>query len=422
MAKKAIRGKGEGGLYQQADGLWAASFELPPDLEGKRRRKVIRRKSKRAAVDAMKAEQKKLAEHGDIPTDNLTVEKWFTYWMDHYVYPNSRPKTAAGYKSVVDNHIVPAIGKVRLGKITPAHVRKVQDRILETPKKASTRALPQKDWPADTVMLSSTYALNAHNIMSASFKIARREGRIGTNPCELTSAPRKRRTLQQALEVDQAIELLRFLTARDDGVQWATYLLTGARRGEILGLETDRVTDVLDLSWQLQRFKSVDNVPADFEYRDMGGGLYLTRPKSSAGWRIVPLVDPLKTILTNYIAATGREGLIFTRQTTEKLPGGGVQKRDTGMPQDPDTVSKAWPKMLTAAGLPSNVVLHGSRHTTVDLLYEAGVPETVIMEIVGHTNRTVTRGYKSKGNRKQLEDAMTKMSALLTAPDTQETL
>lgn len=46
---KRRRPKGEGGVYQRADGLWCASVELPsPD--GKRRRKVICRKSRKDAV------------------------------------------------------------------------------------------------------------------------------------------------------------------------------------------------------------------------------------------------------------------------------------------------------------------------------------------------------------------------------------
>jgi integrase len=75
--------------------------------------------------------------------------------------------------------------------------------------------------------------------------------------------------------------------------------------------------------------------------------------------------------------------------------------------------------LLIEADLPSDVKLHGARHTTVDLLYEAGVPEAVIAEIVGHSTRAVTRGYKSKGNTKQLTDAMQRMSALLATPPKQ---
>ncbi len=45
------RGKGEGSIYKQADGLWAAAITLPPGPGGKQRRKVVRRKSK-ADADA----------------------------------------------------------------------------------------------------------------------------------------------------------------------------------------------------------------------------------------------------------------------------------------------------------------------------------------------------------------------------------
>jgi hypothetical protein len=38
------------------------------------------------------------------------------------------------------------------------------------------------------------------------------------------------------------------------GSRIAAALFTGARQGELIGLELDRVTDELDLSWQLKRF------------------------------------------------------------------------------------------------------------------------------------------------------------------------
>lgn len=47
---KPRRRKGEGGVYQRADGLWCVSLELPEGLDGKRRRKVICRRSKDDAL------------------------------------------------------------------------------------------------------------------------------------------------------------------------------------------------------------------------------------------------------------------------------------------------------------------------------------------------------------------------------------
>lgn len=392
-----VRGKGEGAVYKRGDGLWCISIELPPGLDGKRRRKVIARKDKAAVIVEMRKQQKELAKHGNLATSSTTLEKWMVHWVDDIAPLKIRPKTLAGYRTVVNGYIIPLLGKKRLEKLTAADVRKLHAVMQSTPKDPTLRG--KADLPPDTVMLSSTYALLAHNALAAALKVALRDGKIAANPCDLVDRPRARNAGQKALDVDEAIRLLQHLATRADGPLWACYLLTGARRGEILGLEADRVTDQLDLSWQLQRITDITKAPADWEYRELGGTLYLTRPKSRAGWRVIPLVEPLRSILALQVGDQ-RDGLVFTRQ---------------GRPWDPDRASKEWNAVLAEAGLPSDVVLHGARHTTVDLLYEAGVPEAVISEIVGHSSRSTTRGYRSRGNSKQLAAAMDKMSKLLEA-------
>ena len=399
------RGKGEGSVYKRAsDGMWCVSVELP-SVDGRRRRKVIARKDKAAVMTELRKTQRELAKHGDLATSSTTVAKWMRHWLDDIAPLSIRPKTLAGYKTVVDGYIVPLLGKKRLEKLTAADVRHLHTVMQSTPKDASLRG--KTDLPPDTVMLSSTYTLLAHNALSAALKVALREGKITANPCDLVDRPRKRVTAQKALELDESIAFLKHLAAHLDGrdsqakmnaAMWATALLTGARRGEILGIEADRVGEVLDLSWQLQRITDISKAPADWEYRHLRSTLYLTRPKSSAGWRIVPLVEPLRSILHAHISGRG-PGLIFTRND---------------LPWDPDGASEEWKNALTSAGLPDDVSLHGARHGAVDILYEAGVPEAVIQEIVGHSTRATTRGYKSKGNTRQLTDAMNKMSKLLT--------
>lgn len=407
-AKKTIRGKGEGAVYQRSDGLWCTSVELPLGPDGKRRRKVVCRKDKPAVIKLMQDHKSQLAVHGDLATSSTTVEKWMAHWVDDIAPLKIRPKTLAGYRTVVNGYIVPILGKKRLEKLTAQDIRKLHKTMQSTPKNPALRGL--KEVPAGTEMLSSTYALLAHNALSAALKVALREGKITANPCDLIDRPVKRVTEQKALDVPQAIKLLQHLAialdgddaqAKQDATLWATYLLTGARRGEILGLEADRIGDHLDLSWQLQRITDITKAPADWEYRKLSGkSLYLTRPKSRAGWRIIPLVEPLRSILKQQLG-NQESGLVFT---------------SNDRPWDPDRATKEWKALLVEAGLPANVVLHGARHTTVDLLYEAGVPEAVISEIVGHSSRAVTRGYKSRGNSKQLADAMGKMSELLGIP------
>ena len=404
-AAKVRRPKGEGGIYQRADGLWCAAVQLPESADGKRRRKVVARKDKAAVIAEMRRLQKELAQHGNLATNSYTVAAWMTKWLDEIAPVKIRPKTLAGYRTVVNGYVIPTLGRKRLEKLTAQDVRALHTVMQTTPKDPALRG--QKDLPEGTVMLSSTYALLAHNALSTALKVAQREGHISTNVCEMVDRPRKRKAEQGALELDEAITFLKHLATHLDGhdeqakmnaAMWATALLTGARRGEILGIEKDRVGEHLDLSWQLQRITDISKAPADWEHRHLRSTLYLTRPKSSAGWRIIPLVEPLRSILQAHVA--NREpGLIFTRND---------------LPWDPDGATEEWSKALKAAGIPADdVSLHGARHGVVDILYEAGVPEPVIQEIVGHSTRATTRGYKSKGNQRQLTDAMQKISKLL---------
>ena len=394
------RGKGEGSLYKQADGLWAVSVTLPNGPDGKRRRKVIRSKNKAVVQKKLQELKAELSKHGDLPTSGITVEKWMTYWLDEIAAKEIRPKTLGGYRSATANYVIPILGRKQLGKLTAQDVRQMEKLIRATPKSMKLRALPPEEWPPATPMLSGDTALLAHTVLSVALSAALPEGYVTANVCEVAGRPRKAKVQQHALTPEEAVQLLAYVTARPDAALWTTYILTGARRGEILGLETDRITDTLDLSWQLQRIKDINTAPEDFEYRHVTGTMYLTRPKSSAGWRVLPLVEPLRSVLALHMQ-DAKPGLAFLNAD--------------GRPWDPDTASKTWKKILAEAGLPSNVTLHGARHTVVDLLYDAGVSETTIMQIVGHSSRAMTRQYKTRVNQQLALEAMEQMSQQLAA-------
>lgn len=379
-----MRGKGEGSIFKDGRGLWTGIIELPSH-NGDRRRKVIRRKLKQDLIAEMIAQRAKLQAEGDLPTKEQTVAQWFSYWLKQ-VAKDVRPNTTANYVNVTQKYIIPTIGNIKLSKVTPSTVRRV--------------------WTESMADLSSTYQLNAHRIMSVSFEAAVREGRISVNPAKRVKAPRKAVTTLDVLTLPEGLKVLRSVASDPLGALWATAMLTGARRGEVIGLEADRVSDVLDLSWQLQRFPLTakdgkPDVPADFEYRHIRGGLYLTRPKSRAGWRIIPLVDPLRTILQRHIEQNPpQNGLVFTID---------------GWPIGPDRASVLWRDALRASGITKNVRLHDLRHSAVDFLYAAGIPEDLIVQIVGHSMRTTTRSYQSR-NDDRLRQAMQQMGDMFMLP------
>lgn len=386
-------------------GLYEYVFELAPTYtpEGKkiRNRKQVRRKNKKALIAEVGRLEKQLIEHGELITANIKVKQWFDRWLED-ISKEKRPNTMTNYRSVVKQHIIPALGpNTKLDKIGADKIRHVYK--LMGDKK-----------------LSSTYMLNAHRIMSSSFKDALRERKINVNPTTLVKPPRKAHVELDVLSTKEVRQLLEHVSYTPGGARWAVALLTGARRGEAVGLEWNRVGAMIDLSWQMQRLLYAHGCdphcgrkkgatcperffehPIDYEVRQIRGGLHLVRPKSNSGYRVVPLVDPLRSILDRYakVATPNPHGLVFVRED--------------GHPIDPDQDTKAWNKVLQEAFPGRSVRLHDLRHAAVDLMYEAGVPEDVIQEIIGHSTRAMSRAYKAKGNEARLTGGMNQMAALI---------
>ncbi|ODA89491.1 hypothetical protein ATY41_05215 [Leifsonia xyli subsp. xyli] len=205
---------------------------------------MIRSKDKAVVVRKLSELRADLERVGDLPTSSQTLDQWMRYWIENVASKRVRPNTLAGYRSIVDRHIIPNIGRVKLDKLSAEHVRRMQASVIEA--------------------ASSSYALNAHRVLAKALTDAEREGRVTRNVAKLLDAPRRGRTELNALTVQEAIQVIALCVdafAADvydpEPARWATYLLTGARRGEILGLERDRVGEYLDLSWQLQRIGDV---------------------------------------------------------------------------------------------------------------------------------------------------------------------
>ncbi len=431
MSRATPRGKGQGAVYQRAsDSYWIGAVELPPRWNGtkmvRRRKPVVvsprdsngnlltRDQAERQVIRKMNKIKDDLERHGDLPTAGQTLEQWLNVWYESIASKKIRPKTAATYRTLLERHIIPTIGKVRLDTLTPAHVRRVEAAIVGKG-------------------LSSTTAAQAHRILAVALRYAQREGRVTRNAATLTDAPRRAVRNLGILTAADGIKVLHTVAGDRLGSRWAAALLTGGRQGELLGIERDRVGETLDLSWQLQRLSwehgckkpcgakrgsecpdRMITAPADWERRYLTGGLWLSRPKSAAGWRIIPLVDPLREIIARRVEAAAGEpnpfGLLWTSDP-KHVPGRDTLYPLDGSPIDPAHDNRAWHDVLTRAGV-GQVRLHDARHTTASLLLDAGVSEPVMMKILGHSSVTVTRGYQNIDAR-QLTDALTALSSKL---------
>ena len=118
MARRR-RGRGEGTVYRRRDGRWEAAISL-----GNGRRKRIYGKTQRAVQDKKTAALNALREGLPLPGERLTVAQFLESWLREHVEHTVRPATFRSYQAKVQKHLIPALGRIALVKLTPRHVEK----------------------------------------------------------------------------------------------------------------------------------------------------------------------------------------------------------------------------------------------------------------------------------------------------------
>jgi integrase len=405
------RTKGDGSLFQRKDGMWVGRVELPPK-DGKRRYKYVSSMDWAKCTAKLKKVRTDVDEGRIAVTGSTTVERWMKRWIEDIHAPRLRPNTLLDYRAIIDNHIIPTLGKKRLDKLTPDHVRQLHKAI----------------GPSRTAEV-------AHTVLGKALKDAIREQMITRNVCELVDKPVYTKTKRTSLSVGIAKRILAEAEASCDESQatrWMAALFTGARQGELLGLRWSHVdldAGMMDISWQMQRLRQehgcgepVDgkypcdrvrvsfcpqrrwNLPPNFEHEVCVRSHVWTRPKSEAGIREVPLITPLWARFSSLHANQGfnPHGLVF---------------HEGGEPIDKRIDSRRWNELLQRAGVVEEgktFPLHTARHTTATLLRAAGVDEQTRMEILGHATVDSQRVYAHADQQRHQVAMSTGLKELLS--------
>lgn len=384
MKNRPRRQYGTGSLVQRKDGRWMGRIDAGFTREGKRRVVTVYGRTEAEAKAKLDKKRAQIAREGiSISTrTSTTVRTWATRWLTHR-QKQVRPNTFAADRTAVNTWIIPVLGKRKLESLAPADVR-----ALAAAHTAAGR--------------STTTALRTHATFVKMLRDAMLEGYDVPQRVLLTEAPTRAVTDRDAIPVDQAVALLGVAATLPHGSRWATALLQGMRPSECLGLTWDRVDfdrGVITVDWQLQTLRYIDptdktkgfRVPDGHEAKHLVDSYHLVRPKSRAGWRVIPMVPWIRAALQAWrdVAPDSPHGLVWPTQTGRPANEAADRQEWAALQ---DTASAGGTIVLHPAG--RRYVRHESRHTTATLLLEAGVDPKVIQTIIGHSSLATLRGYQ----------------------------
>ncbi|MFF3557102.1 tyrosine recombinase XerC [Streptomyces tsukubensis] len=374
MARKR-NPNGAGSIWQRKDGRYEARVYVPqPD--GTRKRKTVYG----ATWDLCDAKRQALVlrdrQGVPTPTRSAKLSEWLPYWLEEFVKGDRKKTTYAKYETHVRRYLIPHIGSKRLETLSTADVRRMLTAV--------------------TAKASAATAKESHRVLRSAVTAACREELISRNVVKLVPAPRVQPRELKPWDLEQTITFLE--AARKDPLYTAFVLAValGLRRGEVLGLrwadiDLDRRT--LTVRNQLQRVQKE---------------LYEDSTKNRRT-RAIPI--PLMCV-----APLRWQRL---RQTAQRVAAGKswqgsdhVFTTRTGRPIEPRNLSRSFERISDDAGLP-RIRLHDARHGCATLLFAAGVPARVVMEILGHSQIAVTMNIYTHVSDDTRREAMGHMDRLL---------
>ncbi len=343
------RGHGEGSIYKRADGRWEGRLSLPGGRRkayyGKTRGEVARK-----LTAALKTTQDGLPLIGERQTTRQYLERWL-----ESVKPSLRPSTHKSYCDIARCHLIPALGHIPLAKLGPQHIQQMLAAKRQTG-------------------LSPRRVQYIRAVLRRALGQALRWGLVARNVATLVDPPRQERYEIKPLSPDQVATLLEAARGDRHAALYTLAIATGLRQGELLAL---RWTDLDEGRQSLTVGATLQKVDREFR---------LLEPKTARSRRAIDLPAIAVAALRQHRASQLEERL---RLGAAWQDWGLVFATEQGTPLDASSITHRFQKLLNRAGLP-RIRFHDLRHTCASLLLAQGVPPRMIMEVLGHSQISLT--------------------------------
>jgi integrase len=222
--------------------------------------------------------------------------------------------------------------------------------------------------------LSAQTVQHVHRTLSQAFGHAVRLEVLARNPAQQVRPPKPDRREIKILGKNEIGTLLNAASGSWLYLPVLVAVTTGLRRGELLGLrwsDLDLKAGTLTVNQSLERVR---------------GALTFKSPKTKTSRRSITLPAATLQALQEHRAAQAEERL---KLGLGRDPRGLAFIRADTRPVDPDSLSKAFERLIVAADV-TPITFHGLRHTHISHLLMDGVHVKVVSERAGHANINIT--------------------------------
>jgi integrase len=353
------RGNGEGTVTRRKDGRWEARY-VTHTARGIKRRTLYGRTRREVALKLAKA----IADRGEgivFDDENMTLGEYLDSWLRSSVHGTVRKSTFDRYEIAVRVHIKPALGRIKLKKLTPAQVQGFyRDELDAGAAPASVNKL--------------------HVVLHRALKQAVEWCMVPRNVTEVVRAPQPVPKEMRALSAEDADRLLQ--AARGDRLE-ALYVLavhTGMRQGELLALKWQDV-DLENSTLRVRRTLSKSK-----------GRLLVAEPKTRQSRRTILLTGAAVAALRAHLDRQLEEiqilgddyrdeGYVFTSEAGTLINPSNLRRRSFASLLERARAS--WP------GMPQ-IRFHDLRHTCATLLFSRDLHPKYVQELLGHARISIT--------------------------------
>lgn len=406
MAKprKPRQPNGASSIYQAKDGRWHGRVTVGVQDDGRPDRRHVTAKT-RALVTRKVRDLERERDSGTVRKagKSWTVKTWLQHWIDNIAPLSVSENSLGGYEVAVRVHLIPGLGAHRLTKLQPEHLERFYQKMQADGSKPAT-------------------AHQAHRTIRVALGEAIRRGLLTVNVAKVAKAPRLEEEEIEPYSVEEVQRLLLAAHNRRPTARWVIALALGLRQGEVLGLKWADV----DLDARIIRVRRGRLRP---KYAHGCGETCGRRAgycpqrqqvrretkdtKSRAGKRVVGLPDELVKLLRRHQQEQAAERKSARQLWTDK---GYVFTTPTGEPLNPNTDYRHWKALLSEAGV-RDARLHDARHTASTVLLLLGVPERIVMSVMGWSSFAMARRYQHVTEPLLRETARKVDGLLWTKPD-----